>query len=259
MRENAVPGGTTIAGAAPEQAVSPAAIRGGVVDTFVWLCARAVYALLALGLRLVMARVFFLSGQAKIEGPGVPIQWPAGGIDLSVTLPAAIKETTFQLFETQYADLPIAPAPGRLSLQLCRVCSADLPAARLCHPLCRRGPARLDDAAANLRRAGDVVAVARLLGVDSASSWCCSGPGRHLHRRLDPHHLPRAIADRCPLAERFSPGAMPHRIVPRAPSPRASREKRHELCKRQCSRDRAGDPRGHFPGERRRRARLRPR
>jgi putative oxidoreductase len=110
MRENAVPGGTTIAGAAPEQAAGPAAIRGGVVDTLVWLCARSVYALLALGLRLVMARVFFLSGQAKIEGPGVPIQWPAGGVDLSVTLPAAIKETTFQLFETQYADLPIPPA-----------------------------------------------------------------------------------------------------------------------------------------------------
>jgi putative oxidoreductase len=109
MRENAVPGGTTIAGAAPAQAVSRAAIRGGVVDTLVWLCARSVYALLALGLRLVMARVFFLSGQAKIEGPGVPIQWPAGGVDLSVTLPAAIKETTFQLFERQYADLPMAP------------------------------------------------------------------------------------------------------------------------------------------------------
>ena len=27
-----------------------------------------------------------------------------------MTLPAAIKETTFQLFETQYAELPIAPA-----------------------------------------------------------------------------------------------------------------------------------------------------
>jgi putative oxidoreductase len=110
MRENAVPGGTTIAGAAPEQAAGPGAIRGGVVDTLVWLCARSVYALLALGLRLVMARVFFLSGQAKIEGPGVPIQWPAGGVDLSLTLPAAIQETTFQLFETQYAELPIAPA-----------------------------------------------------------------------------------------------------------------------------------------------------
>ncbi|HZD63250.1 MAG TPA: DoxX family protein [Xanthobacteraceae bacterium] len=110
MRENAVSGGITIAGAAAEQAVSPTAVRGGVVDTLVWLCARAAYALLALGLRVVMARVFFLSGQARIEGPGVPIRWPAGGVDLAVTLPANIKETTFQLFETKYPDLPIAPA-----------------------------------------------------------------------------------------------------------------------------------------------------
>jgi len=112
MRENAVSGGTPIAGDAPAPAVSPAAVRGGVVDTLVWLCARVAYALLALGLRLVMARVFFLSGQGKIEGPSVPIQWPAGGVDLVVTMPAAIKETTFQLFETQYADLPVAPAPA---------------------------------------------------------------------------------------------------------------------------------------------------
>jgi putative oxidoreductase len=56
-----------------------------------------------------MARVSFISGQAKIEGPGVPIQWTTGGIDFSVTLPAGIKETTFQLFERQYADLPMAP------------------------------------------------------------------------------------------------------------------------------------------------------
>src|SRR3954447_21781975 len=110
MRENAVPGGTTIAGAAPEQAVSPAAIRGGVADTLVWLCARSVYALLALGLRLVMARVFFLSGQAKIEGPGVPIRWSAGGVDASAARPPAIKDRTARLFETQCVDLPIPPA-----------------------------------------------------------------------------------------------------------------------------------------------------
>jgi putative oxidoreductase len=83
-----------------------------IVDKLAQLCALAAYALVGLGLRLVMARVFFLAGQAKIEGPSVPIQWAAGGIDLSVTLPAAIKETTFQLFETQYAGLPMVPALG---------------------------------------------------------------------------------------------------------------------------------------------------
>jgi putative oxidoreductase len=79
------------------------------VEKLARLGARVAYALLGLGLRLVMARVFFISGQAKIEGPAVPIHWSTGGIDFSVTLPAGIKETTFQLFERQYADLPMAP------------------------------------------------------------------------------------------------------------------------------------------------------
>ena len=107
-----LPDGNSTAGVAPGRAANPAAIRGGIVDWVNWFAARSVYALLALGLRLVMARVFFLSGQAKIEGPGVPIPFPAAGVDLLVTLPAAIRETTFQLFETQYAELPIAPAPA---------------------------------------------------------------------------------------------------------------------------------------------------
>jgi hypothetical protein len=79
MRENAVSGGTPIAGDAPAPAVSPAAVRGGVVDTLVWLCARVAYALLALGLRLVMARVFFLSGQGKIEGRASQSNGPPAG------------------------------------------------------------------------------------------------------------------------------------------------------------------------------------
>jgi putative oxidoreductase len=65
------------------------------------------YALVALGLRLVMARVFFLSGQAKIEGPTFPVR--SGGLDVAVTLPAGIKATTFEMFASQYAGLPIAP------------------------------------------------------------------------------------------------------------------------------------------------------
>ena len=63
-----------------------------------------VYAPVALFLRLVMARVFFFSGQTMITGPTIPITE-----DFSVILPAQIKDTTFQLFETQYAGLPLAP------------------------------------------------------------------------------------------------------------------------------------------------------
>jgi putative oxidoreductase len=73
-------------------------------------CAVVIYALVALGLRFVMARVFFLSGQAKIEGPSVLIHWNVPALDFSVILPTQIKAATFQMFETQYAALPIPPA-----------------------------------------------------------------------------------------------------------------------------------------------------
>jgi putative oxidoreductase len=98
------------ADAAPRRAADPPVVAVGTVDKLARLCTLVAYALLALALRFVMARVFFLSGQGKIAGPDVSIQWSPGGIDFSVTLPAAIREMTFRQFETQYADLPIAPA-----------------------------------------------------------------------------------------------------------------------------------------------------
>lgn len=68
------------------------------------------YALVAFGLRLIMARVFFLSGQAKIEGPrSVPIRPGIGDLEFTVILPAEIKDATFRMFEAQYADLPVSP------------------------------------------------------------------------------------------------------------------------------------------------------
>ena len=65
--------------------------------------------LVALGLRFVMARIFFLSGQSKIEGPVIPIDLNIRDLEFFVVLPAQIKDSTFQMFETQYANLPIAP------------------------------------------------------------------------------------------------------------------------------------------------------
>lgn len=79
-----------------------------IIDKLVALCAVIPYALVALGLRFVMARVLFIPGQAKIEGPALPFSvWP--GLDFSITLPAAIKDSTFRMFETQYAALPMPP------------------------------------------------------------------------------------------------------------------------------------------------------
>lgn len=78
-----------------------------IVAKLVALCAVVPYALVAIGLRFVMARVFFVAGQSKIEGPVV--QSPVPGVDFSFVLPAGIKDSTFQLFQTQYAALPVPP------------------------------------------------------------------------------------------------------------------------------------------------------
>jgi putative oxidoreductase len=73
------------------------------------ICRVLPYALVALGLRFLIARVFFLSGQAKIAGPAIPISLFNRSGDFSIVLPAEIKPSTFELFQTQYAALPIPP------------------------------------------------------------------------------------------------------------------------------------------------------
>jgi len=80
-----------------------------IVSMLVALCALFPYAVIGLGMRLLMARVFFLSGQAMIDGPVIPL-WTFGGVpNFSVVLPVYIKDAALKLFETQYAALPIPP------------------------------------------------------------------------------------------------------------------------------------------------------
>src|SRR5882724_10493995 len=79
------------------------------VDKLVAVCGVVPYALVALGLRFVMARVFLLDGQAKIEGPVVPFNWLARNVDFSLTLPTEISDAALQAMQAQYANLPIAP------------------------------------------------------------------------------------------------------------------------------------------------------
>jgi putative oxidoreductase len=81
-----------------------------VIDKLVAVCGVVPYALVALGLRLIIARVFFLSGQMKIAGPEFPISLFTRAGDFSIVLPAEIKPSTFELFQTQYAALPMPPA-----------------------------------------------------------------------------------------------------------------------------------------------------
>jgi putative oxidoreductase len=84
-------------------------VLGTAVDKLVALCGVVPYALVGLGLRLIIARVFFLSGQAKIAGPTIPVALFNREGDFSIVLPAEIKPSTFELFETQFTALPIPP------------------------------------------------------------------------------------------------------------------------------------------------------
>ncbi len=84
-------------------------IIASIVNKFVALCALIPYALVALGLRLVVAAPFFQSGQTMIEGPAVPFDWLGADFRFSVVLPAAIRDATFQAFATQHGNLPIPP------------------------------------------------------------------------------------------------------------------------------------------------------
>ena len=100
--------------AATDFATASASPRSGsiialVVDKLVGACGLVPYALVALGLRLVMARAVFLPGQTRIEGPVFSFDW-VPGYGFSFILPAAIKAATVQMFEAQYANLPIPPA-----------------------------------------------------------------------------------------------------------------------------------------------------
>lgn len=93
---------------ANERARRSRSIIGLTVDSFVSACSFIPYALVALALRLMMARVFFLDGQTRIDGPRVPLT--VQDFDLSVVLPMQVRPETFTAFLTQYPPLPVPPA-----------------------------------------------------------------------------------------------------------------------------------------------------
>ena len=83
------------------------------VDSFVAACTFIPYALVALALRLVMARVFFLDGQTRVDGPHLAYSFH--GFDVSVVLPMQVKAETLFTFLSQYAALPV---PGAIAAYL---------------------------------------------------------------------------------------------------------------------------------------------
>ncbi|MDO9411327.1 MAG: DoxX family protein [Pseudolabrys sp.] len=106
-----------IARRAHERARRSRSIVGLTVDSFISACSFVSYALVALGLRVLMARVFFLDGQTRIDGPRYSLSlqdyWNVDflrGFDFSVVLPAQVKAQTFAAFATQYPPMPVPPA-----------------------------------------------------------------------------------------------------------------------------------------------------
>jgi putative oxidoreductase len=65
------------------------------------------YALIALFLRIVVARPFFISEQTKVEGPIVGRE--VFGVDLSVTLPTSLRDSAVDLFADEYKLPLISP------------------------------------------------------------------------------------------------------------------------------------------------------
>jgi putative oxidoreductase len=94
-----------ISARAAERARRSHSVIGLTVDSFVSACAFIPYALVALALRLVMARLFFLDGQTRIAGPRVSLS--DYNFDFSVVLPLQVKTETFGAFLTQYAAVPL--------------------------------------------------------------------------------------------------------------------------------------------------------
>jgi putative oxidoreductase len=99
-----------IAARADQRARRSRSIIGLTVDSFVAACSFIPYALVAIVLRLVMARLFFLDGQTRIEGPRIPLN--VQDFDFSVVLPLQVKVETFGAFLTHYAALPVSPVLG---------------------------------------------------------------------------------------------------------------------------------------------------
>jgi putative oxidoreductase len=63
-------------------------LTGAVIEGFVAVCSLIPYAFVAFGLRLLMARMFFIEGQTRIDGPHVA--YSVYGFDFSAVLPAQV-------------------------------------------------------------------------------------------------------------------------------------------------------------------------
>lgn len=96
-----------ISARAHERARRSRSVIGLTVDSFISACKFVPYALVALGLRLIMARVFFLDGQTRVEGMRFPLSFQ--DFTFSLVVPMQVKAETFGAFMGKYAALPVPP------------------------------------------------------------------------------------------------------------------------------------------------------
>jgi putative oxidoreductase len=97
-----------IAARAAERARRSRSVTGMMVDSFVAACSLIPYALVAMVLRLVCARIFFLDGQSRVDGLFIPLRWHDFAV--SFVLPLQVKAEAVAAFLTQYPPLPLSPA-----------------------------------------------------------------------------------------------------------------------------------------------------
>lgn len=110
-----------IAARAAERARRSRSVIGMTVDGFVSACSLVPYALVALALRLLMARIFFFDGQTRLDGirwslhlpveklpAGLPFRLPH--LDFAMILPWQVKADTIADFATQSPPIPLPPA-----------------------------------------------------------------------------------------------------------------------------------------------------
>jgi putative oxidoreductase len=106
-----------IAQRAHDRARRSRSVIGLTLDGFISVCKSVLpYAVVALALRLIMARVFFLDGQSKIVGIPVPVSLPdlvqgfsLKAFNLSVLVPVDVAPSTFAFFMTKFAASPVPP------------------------------------------------------------------------------------------------------------------------------------------------------
>lgn len=99
---------------AAERARRSRSVIGLMVDSFVSMCALLPYALVALGLRLLMARAFFFDGQSRITGSLVSLD--VYNFNFSAVLPMQAKAETLSAFATAYPPLMVPPAIAAYAL-----------------------------------------------------------------------------------------------------------------------------------------------